>query len=128
MVAHEFMSLESRYIPPSSPGNTIFLLSCFIEWRWLHSKLIIFNETIKIKARFMACWDLTVLRLPIFTPIREGNGNPLQYFYLGNSMDRGAWWATVHGVGRVRQNLMTKPPAPPPSPLLTDSFSNFPVS
>ena len=28
----------------------------------------------------------------------EGNGNPLQYFYLGNPMDRGVWWATVHGV------------------------------
>ena len=28
----------------------------------------------------------------------EGNGNPLQYPYLENSMDRGAWWATVHGV------------------------------
>ena len=26
---------------------------------------------------------------------REGNGNPLQNSYLGNSMDRGAWWATV---------------------------------
>ena len=28
----------------------------------------------------------------------EGNGNPLQYSYLENSMDRGAWWAIVHGV------------------------------
>ena len=28
----------------------------------------------------------------------RGNGNPLQYFCLGNAMDRGAWWATVHGV------------------------------
>ena len=28
----------------------------------------------------------------------EGNGNPLQYYCLENSMDRGAWWATVHGV------------------------------
>ena len=28
----------------------------------------------------------------------EGNGNPLQYFCLENPMDRGAWWATVHGV------------------------------
>ena len=27
----------------------------------------------------------------------EGNGNPLQYFCLGNPMDRGAWWAPVHG-------------------------------
>ena len=28
----------------------------------------------------------------------EGNGNPLQYSCLENSMDRGAWWATVYGV------------------------------
>ena len=28
----------------------------------------------------------------------EGNGNPLQYSHLGNPTDRGAWWATVHGV------------------------------
>ena len=27
----------------------------------------------------------------------EGNGNSLQYSCLENSMDRGAWWATVHG-------------------------------
>ena len=27
-----------------------------------------------------------------------GNGNPLQYSCLGNPMDRGAWWAAVHGV------------------------------
>ena len=27
-----------------------------------------------------------------------GNGNPLQYCCLGNLIDRGAWWATVHGV------------------------------
>ena len=28
----------------------------------------------------------------------ERNSNPLQYSCLENSMDRGAWWATVHGV------------------------------
>jgi len=28
----------------------------------------------------------------------EGNGNPLQCSCLENSMDRGSWWATVHGV------------------------------
>ena len=27
----------------------------------------------------------------------EENGNPLQYCCLENSVDRGAWWATVHG-------------------------------
>ena len=31
----------------------------------------------------------------------EGNGNPLQYSCLENPMDRGAWWATVHGVTKV---------------------------
>ena len=31
---------------------------------------------------------------------RKGNGNPLQYFCLGNPMDRGALWATAHGVSK----------------------------
>ena len=31
---------------------------------------------------------------------REGNDNPLQYFCLENSMDRGAWWAIVHEVAK----------------------------
>ena len=32
----------------------------------------------------------------------EGNGNPLQYSCLENSMDGGAWWATAHGVAKSR--------------------------
>ena len=35
----------------------------------------------------------------------EGNGNPLQYFYLGNPMDRGAWRVTVHGVAKSQTQL-----------------------
>ena len=35
----------------------------------------------------------------------EGNGNPLQYSCLENSMDGGAWWATVHGVAESRTRL-----------------------
>ena len=31
---------------------------------------------------------------------REGNGYPLQCSCLENPMDRGAWWATVHGVAK----------------------------
>ena len=30
----------------------------------------------------------------------EGNGNPLQYSCLGNPIDRGAWWATFHGIAK----------------------------
>ena len=33
---------------------------------------------------------------------REGNGNPLQYFCQENPMDRGAWWAIVHGVSKYQ--------------------------
>ena len=36
-----------------------------------------------------------------------GNGNPLQYSCLEKPMDRGAWWAAVHGVARVGYNLDT---------------------
>ncbi|CAI9176945.1 unnamed protein product [Rangifer tarandus platyrhynchus] len=32
----------------------------------------------------------------------EGYGNPFQYSRLENSMDRGAWWATVHGITKSR--------------------------
>ena len=35
----------------------------------------------------------------------EGNGNPLQYSCLENSMDRGAWWTKVHGVTKSRTQL-----------------------
>ena len=35
----------------------------------------------------------------------EGNGNPLQYSCLENPIDRGAWWATVHGVAKSRTQL-----------------------
>ena len=42
----------------------------------------------------------------------EGNGNPLQYSCLENPTDRGSWQATVHGVSRVRCDLVTKPLPP----------------
>ena len=35
----------------------------------------------------------------------EGNGNSLQYSCLENPMDRGAWWATIHGVSKSRTRL-----------------------
>ena len=33
-----------------------------------------------------------------------GNGNPLQYTCLKNSMGKGVWWATVHGVAKIRND------------------------
>ena len=37
--------------------------------------------------------------------VGEGNGNPLQYSCLENPVDRGAWWAAVHGVAQSRTRL-----------------------
>ena len=46
-------------------------------------------------------------------PTGEGNGNPLQYSCLENPMDRGAWWATVHGVAKSRTQLSDFTSLPP---------------
>ena len=35
----------------------------------------------------------------------EGNGNPLQYSCLENSMVRGVWWAAVHGITKSQARL-----------------------
>ena len=35
----------------------------------------------------------------------EGDGNPHQYSCLGNSMNRRAWWVTVHGVAKSQVRL-----------------------
>ena len=34
-----------------------------------------------------------------------GNGNPFQYSCLENSMDKGTWWATVHGAAKSQTQL-----------------------
>ena len=41
-------------------------------------------------------------------PSGEGHGNPLQYSCLGNSMDRGAWRATVHRVAELDMTEVTE--------------------
>ena len=52
----------------------------------------------------------------------EGNGNPIQYSYLENPMDREAWETTVHGATRVGHDLATKPPPPIRESHLCDSY------
>ena len=39
----------------------------------------------------------------------EGDGTPFQYSCLENPMDRGAWWASVHGVVKSRTRLSDFP-------------------
>ena len=49
----------------------------------------------------LACYagDLSLIPGSVRSP-EEGNGNSLQYSCLENPMDRGAWWAAVHGVSK----------------------------
>ena len=42
---------------------------------------------------------------PVCKQEGEGNGNPLQYSCLENPVDKGAWWAAVHGVAQSRTRL-----------------------
>ena len=44
-----------------------------------------------------------------YIEVGEGNGTPLQHSCLENPMDRGAWWAAVHGVAKSRTWLSNFP-------------------
>ena len=44
----------------------------------------------------------------------EGNGGPLQYSCLENSMDKGVWWTRVHGVAESQTQLSTNTAIPLP--------------
>ena len=55
----------------------------------------------------------------------EGNSDPLKYSCLGNPMDRGTWWATVHKVIRVGHALAAKPPQPKPPLDLDAAFPSW---
>ena len=63
-------------------------------------------------------------------PPEEGNGSPLQYSCLENPMDRGAWWATVHGAAesdkteQLHFTLSQGSPGPRPQTVCWQSVSN----
>ena len=86
---------------PDSPCSSLFciqliaililvvtlILLCYVTYSWVPE---------------VRMW--TSLGGPLFCP-GEGNGSPLQYSFLGNPMDRGVWWATVHGVTKSQTGL-----------------------
>ena len=86
---------------PKQRGNTSYLL----EWLSLRKGGSFPHSSVGKEAACNA-EDLGIIRGSGRSP-GEGNGNPLQYSCLENPMDREAWWATVHGVARVRHDLAT---------------------
>ena len=65
-----------------------------------HIHWILFIKRQRTSRFFKVQYRVTTERSP-----GEGHGNPLQYSYLENPMDRGAWWATVHGVIKSQTQL-----------------------
>ena len=54
---------------------------------------------------YLSCYFFQFLALQCCSKVGQGNGTPLQYFCLENPMDRGAWWAAVHGVANSQTQL-----------------------
>ena len=73
---------------------TSLQLQVFIEHYWASQAVLVVKDTLASAGEVRDVGLIPGLgRSP-----GEGNGNPLQYSYLKNSMDRRAWWNTVHGI------------------------------
>ena len=96
-------SLQATEVTDISPGNLDSSL-CFIQPSVWHVVLCIQGFPGGSEGKASACnvGDMGSIPGSGRSP-GEGNGNPLQYSCLENSMDRGAWWATVHGVAKTEQ-------------------------
>ena len=87
----DFIGGEEALVIPECGSDLIRAIALGrLPW-WLSGK--------KFTSNAGATGDLGSIPGPGRSP-GGGNGNPLQYFCLENSVDRGAWWATVHGVAK----------------------------
>ena len=101
--------------PLYSIGGWLFIYSTRTKWPtpcWFlqtcSSRASLLAQAVK---NLIAVLENEVQSLGCEDPLEKEMGyNPLQYSCLGNHMDRGAWWATVHGVARVGHGLATKQP------------------
>ena len=102
----EFLVKVQTWVPsplnkPESlgPGSGICMSKKLYTWvlwvpRWLSVKNLPANAGDAGDTGLIPKWG----RSP-----GQGNGNPHQHSWLGNPVDRGAWWATVHGSQRVER-------------------------
>ena len=85
----------------------LYWLSILLGWPKVHLGFSITqNEVsqivlmIRIHLLMQETQQMWVQSLGLEDPPGGGNSNPLQYFCLENSMDRGAWQAIVHGIAK----------------------------
>ena len=74
-----------------------------VQHQRCHSKLVTSNRSLQYLPthcvkQFISCLPTTLI-------LGEGNGTPLQYSCPEKPMDRGTWWAAVHGVAKSRTRL-----------------------
>ena len=82
----------------------------FLKWAKTSGKFLVCIMLNWTELNWSPACKILSLALPACThqcncPVLWTNGNPLQYSCLENSMDGGAWWATVHGVTKSRTRL-----------------------
>ena len=102
--------------PGSKESDTTEWLTLFKELYTLNWWIVWYMDYISIKLLFKKwsvwriaseqTWKVDVGSMELLRhELIEGNGTPLQQSCLGNPMDRGAWWAAVHGVTKSRTRL-----------------------
>ena len=69
------------------------------------SQVVLVVKTLPVYAGDVGDAETQVQSLGWEDPPGEGSGNPLQFSCLENPMDRGAWWATVHGAAKSQTPL-----------------------
>ena len=83
---------------------TFLFLTVWVIGRWLTSAFALKTLLFSLAISF-----IIVCKQSLVYFFREGNGTPLQYSCLENPMDRGAWWAAVHGVAKSQTLLIDFP-------------------
>ena len=91
-------------------GNFSWTLNSFIHEIILYVNFFFFLKGASLVSLVMvknlpAMQETQVRSLGQEDPPGRGNGNPLQYSCLEDSMDRGIWWAALHGVAQSRTQL-----------------------
>ena len=80
------------------PSNHLILCHPLLLLPSTFPSIRVFSNESGLRIRWPKDWSFTFNISP--SNEHPGNGNPLPYSCLGNPMDRGAWWATVHGVAK----------------------------
>ena len=117
--AHFCVRIHRKSVPSGHSGkecpvglqNQDLQKNCFLQPPAAQSALCVLPTTV-FRSSLLAQWWITHLPMQEMSEIPgsgrspgDRNGIPLQYSCLGNPMDRGTWWAPVHGVTKSQIQL-----------------------